>query len=417
MIYGLIDANSAYASMEQVVDPSLRGKPLCILSNNDGNVIARAPQAKALSVKMSQPAHELKKLVRDEGLIMRSANFALYGDFHRRLVQIVSDMAPQVEVYSVDELFFTCSGIRDPAEFAQEMRARILQWIGLPTSIGLGTTRGLAKTANKLSKKGGGVVDLSDPSTHAAHLAALPIEDVWGVGRKWAGKLTALGITNALQLRDAPADLILERFGVVLLRTQRELAGHVCQQLQDVEPDRQQIVVSRSFGNRVEDHAAVMQAIATFAVGACAKLRARGLVASAVWIIANTDAFRAELPQHHPSRAISLPAATSDTREVLRAITALSHRFLRKGFAYKRAGVALMDLARPQNLQGDLFAPTTVGNDALMATMDQVNRRFGRNTLGIGATGWKKVPAWRMRQNALSALSTTKASALPIVRC
>jgi DNA polymerase V len=417
MIYGLIDANSAYASMEQVVNPRLRAKPLCILSNNDGNVIARTPQAKALGVKMSQPAHELKQLVRDEGLILRSANFALYGDFHRRLVHIVRDMAPRVEVYSVDELFFSCAGIRKPTDFAHEMRDRILRWIGLPTSVGLGKTRGLAKTANRLSKKGEGVVDLTDQTTHAERLASLPISEVWGVGRKWEAKLTAIGITNALQLRDAPGELILERFGVVLRRTQRELAGHACMELQDVEPDRQQIVVSRSFGERVEDHAAVMQAIATFAVNACAKLRTRGLVTSAVWITANTDAFRPELPQHHPSRAFSLVAPTADTREVLRAIRAMSQGFLRKGFAYKRAGVAMLDLARPEVLQGDLFAPTTIGDDALMQVMDRVNQRFGRNTLGVVATGWRKAPLWRMRQQALTGYSTTNFKSLPAARC
>jgi DNA polymerase V len=226
-----------------------------------------------------------------------------------------------------------------------------------------------------------------------------------------------MGITTAAQLRDAAPDLILDRFGVVLTRTQRELQGLPCVGLEEIEPDRQQIMVSRSFGGRVEDHEAVAQALATFAVRACEKLRSRGLTAGGVWVFANSDTFRPELRQHHPSRSTSLIAATADTRVVLATVRMLLRGRLRQGIAYKRGGVALLDLARPEDLQGDLFAPATVGNDALMATLDRINRRFGRGSAGLGASGWVDRPVWGMKQRQLSPCYTTRIADLPRARC
>lgn len=416
-MFALVDGNNFYASCEQVFQPQLRGKPLVVLSNNDGCAIARSAQAKALGIKMGQPAHELKHLVRDHGLQMRSANFTLYGDMSARVVSILRDAAPRVEVYSIDESFLDLSGIRNRLGFCRELRERVQRWTGIPNCIGIGPTKTLAKLANKVAKKGAGVVDLSDPVERAAALLDFPAEDLWGVGRKWAAKLAAMGITTAAQLRDTAPDLILERFGVVLTRTQRELQGLPCVGLEEIEPDRQQIMVSRSFGDRVEDHEAVAQALATFAVRACEKLRSRGLTAGGVWVFANSDTFRPELRQHHPSRSTSLIAATADTRLVLATVRMLLHGLLRKGIAYKRGGVALLDLARPEDRQGDLFAPATVGNDALMATLDRINRRFGRGTAGLGASGWIERPAWGMKQRQLSPCYTTRIADLPRARC
>lgn len=416
-MFALVDGNNFYASCEQFFQPELRGKPLVVLSNNDGCAIARSAEAKALGIKMGQPAHELKDLVRKHGLQMRSANFTLYGDMSARVVAVLRDAGLRVEIYSIDESFIDLSGIRNREVFCQELRERIRLWTGIPNCIGIGPTKTLAKLANKVAKKGAGVVDLTALEDQRLALDMFPAEDLWGVGRKWAAKLAALGITTAAHLRDAPPDLILERFGVVLTRTRRELQGHPCIALEESPDDKQQIMVSRSFGHRVEDHDAVAQALATFATMACEKLRKGGLVARTVWIIANTDAFRPELRQHHPSRALTLPTSTSDTRVVLAAVRHLIAGMLRQGYAYKRAGITLMDLARPESLQGDLFAPATVGDDALMATLDRINRRFGRGTAGLGASGWQKKPEWRMRQLQLSPHYTTRYEDLPHARC
>lgn len=416
-MFALVDGNNFYASCEQIFQTKLRGKPLVVLSNNDGCAIARSAEAKALGIKMGQPAHELKPLVRDHGLLMRSANFTLYGDISARIVSILRAEAPRVEVYSIDESFIDLSGIRNRESFCRDLRERIRRWTGIPNCIGIGPTKTLAKLANKVAKKGAGVVDVTDLARRAAALEHYPTEDLWGVGRRWAAKLAVRGITTAAHLRDAPPDDILAAFGVTLARTQRELQGHPCMELEEVEPDRQQIMVSRSFGQRVEDHEAIAEAVATFAVRACEKLRKRELVTSAIWVFANTDTFRPELKQHHPSRSTSLPTATADTRVVLTVVRRLMHGMLREGRAYKRAGVVLMDLATPDELQPDLFAPPTIGSDALMATLDRINRRFGRGTAGLGASGWQEKPAWGMRQLNLSPCYTTCWADLPRARC
>lgn len=416
-MFGLVDGNNFYASCERVFQPALRGKPLVILSNNDGAAIARSAEAKALGIKMGQPAHELKHLVRQHGLQLRSANFALYGDLSARVVSVLRDASPRVEVYSIDESFIDLDRVQNREQFARDLRGRIHRWTGIPNCIGIGPTKTLAKLANKVAKSGEGVVDLSEPLQRGELLRRFPIEDLWGVGRRLAPKLMRMGITTAAGLRDAPPDDIIATFGVTLARTQRELQGHACMELEEVEPDRQQIMVSRSFGHRVVDHEAIAQALATFAIRACEKLRARGLVASGLWVFVHSDSFRPELPQHNATRSVVLPAATSDTTLVLGTVRRLLRGLLKDGVGYKKAGIALLDLAKPDNLQSDLFTPAVVGNDALMATLDEINRKFGRGVAGLGASGWKQKPAWGMRQNMLSPNYTTSLHELPRARC
>lgn len=416
-MFALVDGNNFYASCERVFQPHLRGKPLIVLSNNDGCAIARSAEAKALGIKMGQPAHELRHLVRSHGLEMRSANFGLYGDMSARVVSVLRQAAPRIEVYSIDESFIDVSGIPDLENFARRLRHRVHRWTGIPNCIGIGPTKTLAKMANKMAKSTTGVEDLSCPDRRRVALESFPAADLWGVGRKIAPRLASLGIHTAAHLHDAPADAVLAGFGVTLSRTQRELQGHACIELEEVESDRQQIVVSRSFGSRVESPQEVHEALASFAVRACEKLRHRGLVAGGVWIFLHSDHFRQELKQHHPSRSANLASPTADTSVVLGIIRHLLNGMTRPGVEYKKAGVALLDLSRPENLAGDLFAPATVGDDKLMQTLDAINRRFGRGTAGMGATGWRASPAWQMRQSMLSQSFTTRVDQLPLVRC
>lgn len=416
-MFGLVDGNNFYASCERVFQPALRGVPLVVLSNNDGCAIARSAEAKALGIKMGQPAHELKHLVRRHGLQMRSANFGLYGDMSARVVAILREAAPRVEVYSIDESFIDLEGVRDRGRFARDLRQRVHRWTGIPNCIGIGPTKTLAKLANKVAKSADGVIDLGDAAYRDSVLQIFPVGDLWGVGRRLAPRLEAMGISTAAALRDAPADDILAAFGVTLARTQRELQGHPCMELEEIEPDRQQIMVSRSFADRVEDHEAIAQALATFAVRACEKLRARGLVTAGVWVFAHSDVFRPELRQHNASRTVSLPASTADTTVVLGIVRKLLRGLLRDGIGYKKAGVSLLDLARPQELQADLFGPTLVGNDKLMEALDQINQKFGRGAAGLGASGWQARPAWGMRQHMLSPNYTTSVCEIPPARC
>ena len=416
-MFALVDGNNFYASCEQVFQPALRLKPLVVLSNNDGCAIARCGQSKALGIRMGQPAHELKDYVKRFGLQMRSANFGLYGDMSARVVETLREFSRRIEVYSIDESFLDLSGIRDRESLGQDIRYTVKQWTGIPCCVGIGPTKTLAKMANKWAKKHGGVIDASNAVERAEIMAQFPVEDLWGVGRKWSVKLNEQGILSALDLAKAHPDLLLKRFGVVMARTQKELQGRPCIGLEEQEPDRQQILVSRSFGQRVESHAEVQQAAATFAVRACEKLRKRGLVASGVWLFAHTDPFRPELPQHHPSRALGFPMATDDTRQVLEAVRGLFRGFLKKGYGYKKCGVALLDLSRPENLQADLFQPAIAGNEALMGALDAINRKFGRGTAGFAASGWQENPAWGMRQKNVSPHYTTRWTELPLIRC
>ena len=255
---GLVDGNNFYASCERVFDPRLEGKPVVVLSNNDGCAIARSAECKALGVTMGQPIHEVPSHIRRQ-LVIRSANFGLYGDLSGRVISVLRDLFPSVEVYSIDESFVSFDGVptHERLALAREARRRIRQWTGIPVCVGIGSTKTRAKASNKLAKKtDGGVVELTDP---LRQLERYPVEDVWGVGRRFAQRLGAEGILTAADLMRADAETLRARYGVVLARTQQELLGVPCSALEEVEPDRQQIVVSRSFGREVVSGAAEVQ--------------------------------------------------------------------------------------------------------------------------------------------------------------
>lgn len=415
-MFGLIDLNSAYCSIEQVFDHTLRGKPVVVLSSNDGCCIARSAEAKALGVKMGQPLHEVPPEIRKK-LSVRSANFELYGSMSDRFYRIVQHEVPHVERYSVDEIFLDTSGVGDRLAFAHRLVERVKRFTGISSCCGLGPSRTLAKAGNKLAKSGAVVVDLSDPSTHDEALARLEIGDVWGVGPRWAPRLQAMGIHTARDLRDAPPDQIGETFGVVLLRTQRELQGRPCAGIESEDPDRKSIMVSRSFGERVTDLDQVHEAVATFASRACEKAREGGLVAGAMQVHLATDVFRPDQRQHHPSCSFTFPVATSDSRLVLALARRMVEGIAKPGYAYKKAGVMLLDLARPDALQADLFSPPTVGDDILMSTLDSINKRFGRSTVKFAAAHARQDAPWRMKQRNLSPCYTTRLSDLPKVLC
>lgn len=407
-MFGLVDGNNFYASCERVFQPKLIGKPVVVLSNNDGCAIARSAECKALGVKMGQPIHEVAADVRKQ-LIIRSANFGLYGEISGRIVGILRDLFPRVEVYSIDESFITFDDIPDRERAAKEARARILQWTGIPCCVGIGPTKTLAKAANKLAKKTThGVIDLADEEFRTAQLSRYPVEDLWGVGRKFAARLGAEGILTAQDLINADPETLRARYGVVLSRTQLELQGTPCSDLQEVEPDRQQIVVSRSFGKEVIELDDLTEAVATFAIRACEKMRARALECSGVWVWLNTNPFKPDAPQYHPSKSFNLIASSSDTREILMVAQALARAMYRKGYRYKKAGIGLLDLSAGSVVQGDLFSQVDPRSKALMEVLDKTNKKFGRGTMGFASSGWKQKPVWAMNQKTLSPAYTSR---------
>lgn len=412
---GLVDGNNFYASVERAFDPCLIDRPVVVLSNNDGCAIARSAEAKALGVKMGQPIHEVPRDIRRQ-LVVRSANFGLYGDISGRIVSILRDLFPKVEVYSIDESFVSFDGIPDRDRAAREARGRIFQWTGIPCCVGVGATKTRAKAANKLAKKTpGGVVELSDPWSQ---LVGYEVGDLWGVGRRWAARLGAEGILSAVDLMRADPETLRARYGVALARTQAELLGMPCSDLTESEPDRQQIVCSRSFGREVVELDELSQAVATFAIRACEKLRARNLQASGVWVWLNTNPFKEGAKQYHPSKAFNLIAPSSDTREVLSVAQALTRAMYRKGYRYKKAGVGLLDLTHGDTHQGDLFSRIDPRATKLMEVMDAANRKFGRGAMGMASAAWrpKGKPQWTMRQENLSPAYTTRWDQLLRVR-
>ena len=412
-MFALVDANAFYCSAERIFDPSLRNKPLVVLSNNDGNAISRTDEAKALGIRMGQPAHELAPF-RRHGLVLRSANFTLYGDISARVVDVLREAAPAIEVYSIDESFLDVRGIAQIIPWCDQLRKRVLRHTGIPCAVGIGNTKTLAKLGNRLAKKSGGVCQVS--SSDAA-LNTFDVGDVWGVGTAFGKQLAIHGIHTAAQLRDAPGDLIRQIGGVVLFRTQRELQGHPCLALEACPPTPKQIMVSRSFGQRVYDLDALAQALSTFAQRACAKLRRHGQTTTAVGVFFSTDSFRPEMPQYHPSVTIGLAQPTDDSREVLAAVIAGLRCRFRQGYAYKRAGVILHDLSAIADRQPDLFRQP-VRPSPLMSQMDAINARFGRDSVKLASSLVHGMPpAWSMRQAARSPLYTTRIDELPLAQC
>jgi len=388
--FGLIDGNTFYVSCERVFDPSLRGRPTVVLGNADGCAIAISPEAKALGIKTGTPIFLVPDDIRKQ-LQVRSANFALYGDLSARIVTILRDLFPRVEVYSIDENFVDVTGLKDPAATGLEARERILQWVGIPCCVGLGATRTLAKAGNKLAKV------QSRRAVKAGRLAVfhatpqnidqLQVEDVWGVGRRFAARLATEGVQTAADLARLPAHAVRARYGVVLARTQLELRGVPCGDLELEEPDRKQIVVSRTFGRDVGDPDGVHEALATFATVGCERMRQRGLAAGALWVWLDGNPHKGDL--FHASRAVPLPFPTRDTGEVLMVVRFLAKSMMRPGQRYKRGGVGLTDLVRSELRPPDLFGEAATRRDRGMDVLDQINAKFGRGIVGLGSSGWR----------------------------
>ena len=425
--FGLIDGNTFYVSCERVFDPSLRGVPTVVLGNGDGCCIALSPEAKALGLKIGTPIFQVPDAIRKQ-VQVRSANFALYGDISARIVSILTNLFPRVEVYSIDENFVDVEGLKNPQATCLEARERIHQWVGIPSCCGLGSTRTLAKAGNKIAK------DRSKRAVNAGALAVfhatpgnidqLAVEDVWGVGRKYAARLAQEGVQTAADLAALPAETVRARYGVVLARTHQELRGIPCGDLELEEPDREQIIVSRTFGS---DVANPLDALATFATVACEKMRTRGLAAGALWVWLDGNPFKGD--PFHASRAVPLPFPTRDTGEVLQAVRFLAKSMMKPGQRFKRGGVGLTDLVRSEQRQADLFYGPDVKRERGMEVMDKINAKYGRGTMGVGTTGWRvggarpgeprrgaKDSQWRPSLKAISPAYTTKWSELLRVR-
>ncbi len=420
-MFALVDCNNFYASCEALFDPRLRDRPLVVLSNNDGCVVARSKEAKAIGVPMGAPWFKLREMTEQHGIVALSSNYALYADLSNRVVEVLSAFTPNLEVYSIDESFLDLTGFvgRDLVQYGQQIRARVLQWLGLPVCVGIAPTKTLAKLANHVAKKRSGYAGVCDLTRLSGQeldtlCAEIEVGEVWGVGRRIEERLSRIGVRSVQDLRQSDPDKIRAQFSVVLERTVRELRGEPCLALEEVAPPKQQIMASRSFGNPVYEIEELREAIANHVGRAAEKLRAQECEAGAVTVMIRTNVFKPEEPQYQRTVTSPLAEPTADTRTLLGAALAVLEGVFRPGYAYKKAGIMLSEISPVAGRQASLFASDAQNerSAALMTAMDAINRKWGRGTLRpLAAAG--EASGWKMRRERLSPAYTTNWDEIP----
>ncbi len=414
----LVDCNNFYVSCERLFRPDLRTGPVVVLSNNDGCVVSRSNEAKNLGVRMGQPWFECKQLVEEHGLLGLSSNYALYADLSNRVMSVLSTYSPRTEVYSIDECFVDLTGTPKLRDVSYQMREHVMKWTGIPVCVGIGPTKTLAKLANHVAKKhprSQGVFNYNalTQEQQAKLLGQITVDEVWGVGRKLTKRLAAHDIHTVADLRNAHTPTLRAEFGVVIEKTQRELQGIACIELQEVEPNKQQIISSRSFGNMTQDVDVLKDAMSTFVANACAKLRGQDSHFSVIQVFLQTNRFRQDLPQYMPSLAIPLPSPTNDSLVVNKWACYLVDLMFKPEYQYKKAGVVLSEISPTSHYQADLLEPSVSAKPKLMSAIDQLNNRFGRGAVKISTQGAHR--EWQMRQERKSPNYTTEWSEIPCI--
>ncbi|ADC57724.1 DNA-directed DNA polymerase [Klebsiella variicola At-22] len=421
-MFALVDVNSFYASCETIFRPDLQGRPVVVLSNNDGCIIARSAEAKKLGIKMGDPYFKCKDYFRQQGVVCFSSNYELYADMSNRVMTTLEEMCPRVEIYSIDEAFCDLTGVRNCRvleEFGRELKDTVYRNTRLPVGVGIAQTKTLAKLANhaaKTWKATGGVVDLSNVERQRKLMALLPVDEVWGVGRRISKKLEAMGIKTVLQLADTDIRFIRKHFNVVLERTVRELRGEPCLGLEEFAPVKQEIVCSRSFGQRITDYHEMRQAICLYASRAAEKLRGEHQYCRFISAFVKTSPFALNEPYYGNSTSVKLLTPTQDSRDIITAATKCLDAIWRDGHRYQKAGVMLGDFYSQGVAQLNLFddnAPRQ-NSEKLMEVLDHLNAKDGRGTLYFAGQGIQS--AWQMKREMLSPRYTTRFSDLPVVR-
>ena len=415
----LVDCNNFYVSCERLFRPDLSDKPVVVLSNNDGCVVSRSNEAKAIGIKMGQPWFEAKALAHEYDILALSSNYALYADLSNRVMGLLAEFSPKHEVYSIDECFVDLTGMPEIRKTSYLMREKIIRWTGIPVCVGIGPTKTLAKLANFIAKKhprSKGVFNYNvlteDQKTRL--LSGISVDEVWGVGRKLAPRLAKHGIENVQDMRVAHTPTLRSEFGVVVERIQRELQEIPCVDMEQVNPPRQQIISSRSFGAPVRDIGSLKAAISLFVENACAKLRAQQSHAAMMQVFLRTNIFRSDLPQYHPSMTIPLVMPTDNTFVINRWASYLVDQLWRPGYVYKKAGVILSEVSSKNQLQNDLFSEVNSAEESkLMIVMDKINSRFGRKALRV--LSQKIGENWEMKQERKTPAYTTSWDELPEV--
>ncbi|HEY0009027.1 MAG TPA: Y-family DNA polymerase [Tepidisphaeraceae bacterium] len=421
-MFDLVDANSFYASCERVSRPQLAGKPVVVLSNNDGCIIARSKEAKAIGLEMGEPYFKCRDKLRAHGVAVFSSNYTLYDDMSRRVQDVLRPLADAMEVYSIDESFLWWSGDLPWQEFGEQIKEQVLQWTGLPVGVGFGPTKTLAKLANHLSKRGrqaNGVHVLDTESAASDALAEVELGDIWGISRGFVRRLAEMGITKPLQLRGADPAQVRTSMGVVGQRIVHELRGTSCIDLETDSPDKQNICCSRSFGKVTSELACMREAVSTFAAQAASKMRRQDLASGKVGVFVQTDR-HAPVPQYAASLAVRLAAPSCDSSALCKAAAWCLSKVLRPEHQYKKAGVMLFDLGKRTGAQLGLYGPVDPDKShRLMTTIDGINKLYGHGTIRLASTSpftLSPCRTWHLRSDHRSSRYTTRWDELPVAR-
>ena len=417
-LFALVDCNNFYVSCERVFDPYLINKPVVVLSNNDGCIIARSNEAKALNIPMGAPFHIYRDFINAHKVKVYSSNYPLYGDMSNRVMTSLFEFNSNLEVYSIDEAFlkFNQTTRADIGYDILKIKESIFKWTGIPVSIGLGPTKTLAKIANTLAKKNNhhGIFDLSSEVKQEEVLKSINIENIWGISKRWGSKLRMIGIGNALQLRDSSPRRIRQYLGVVVERIVYELQGVTCLDIKEILP-KKNIMCSRSFGNVISDKSSIKKFIAEYTIRACEKMRGQSTRTQSIYIFLQTNKFN-NGKQYNKGIVIGLNTPCSDTAQIIKLSTTAVDMIYRSGYLYQKAGIMLLDLI-PENInQYDFFENTNyTSSDNRMQVIDSLNKKFGAGTIANGSIRLKNNEKWTSKKFYLSPRYTTQWDELPHV--
>ena len=420
-MFALIDCNSFYASCEKIFRPDLKDRPVVILSNNDGCVIARSSEAKKMGVSMTQPWYQIKDQYLSKGGVVFSSNYELYADISNRVMNVLSDVCPEIDIYSIDEAFLDLRSFKkniDLVNFSYDCKRKIREWVGVPVSIGIAPTKTLAKLANKVAKddpRFDGVVILSEPKIIKHFLRSMPVEKIWGIGKRLAARLENIGVKTAYDLTRIDSRLIGDNFNVVLERTVRELKGQSCITLHDFMEPKKQIMVSRSFGRSIRSKNLLSEAISFHASRAAEKLRHEKQKCRLITTFIRSSRFNTKVRQIYASRSLELIHPTDDTRIIMKSANRILEKIYANGYQYAKAGILLSNFTDSYGYQMSLFDKKRDDKSAskLMETVDYINL-MEIAKVGFGNQGYRNT--WKMKREIKSQRYTTKIDEIPMIK-
>ena len=423
-LIALVDCNNFYASCERVFRPDLIGRPVAVLSNNDGCIVSRSQEVKALGIQMGVPVHQVKNLIEQHRIQLFSSNYTLYADMSQRVMSTLAEFTPDMEIYSIDEAFLDLSNLypcqQNAEAYALRIKRTVQRYTGIPVCIGMGPTKTLAKLANFAAKKWPrtqGILDLTDSQRRHKLMAIVPVNEVWGIGRKISQRLNALGIHSVLDLARQDPEYIQQQFNIVVARTVMELNGIACLDLEAIAPNKQQIIASRSFGDKLLTFEELARAIADYASRASEKLRQQHSRCKHISIFIHTNPFSQTDPQYYRSAGSKLVVASNDVRLLSKTATQLLSEIFQPGYKYHKCGVVLSDIqTNSQPAQMDLFQQTNLASDNahLMRTLDAINQRFPQSTV-IAAKGFDR--SWKAKAEHATPHYTTNWQQLVQAHC